>query len=298
MALRVIVFNVEHGACAFIKTPTQQTLLIDCGCTDAFSPPQYLSDYELADAAGHNGHQLTWMTVTHPHDDHIEDIGTVIEKCPPAMIRRQHYSWQDIKAASGGDYENLDIYSEWQEQYNQPAAHPDFGMDILHFSLTPEQAMELDESKYINNSGIVTVATFKGTSFTEKFLFGADVETAGWETLLERPSFKAAVKGVDFFVAPHHGHSSGFSSELFAATGRPIVNIVSVHHGDENVDSRYSQEAFAKGTKLGDETRRMVTTRTDGSVFIDVTDEGKYWLRTQHLPENRRNRAISFFNYL
>jgi hypothetical protein len=49
--MKVTVFNVEHGFCAFIKTPTNHTVLIDCGCTGAFSPALYIDNAELADAA-------------------------------------------------------------------------------------------------------------------------------------------------------------------------------------------------------------------------------------------------------
>ncbi len=68
--------------------------------------------------------------------------------------------------------------------------------------------------------------TVKGTKFQEKFLFGGDMETAGWEALLKQPGFKEAVKDIDFFIVSHHGHLSGFSEALFAAMGRkPILNI-------------------------------------------------------------------------
>lgn len=39
--LRVIIFNVEHRFCAFVKSPAGRTLLIDCGKTAKFSPIQY-----------------------------------------------------------------------------------------------------------------------------------------------------------------------------------------------------------------------------------------------------------------
>jgi len=30
MSMKVMVFDVEHGACAFVKTPTDHAILIDC----------------------------------------------------------------------------------------------------------------------------------------------------------------------------------------------------------------------------------------------------------------------------
>src|SRR5436309_15180797 len=122
------------------------------------------------------------------------------------------------------------------------------------------------------------------------------METSGWDALLKKnPDFKSAVKDIDFFIVSHHGHESGFSEGLYAAMGRkPILNIVSIHHDDERIDGRYSQEAYASGTDINEKPRRMVTTRTDGTITINVTDEGKYWVRTEHLDDNKFAKVAKY----
>jgi len=75
-------------------------------------------------------------------------------------------------------------------------------------------------------------------------------------------------------MTSHHGHTSGFSAELFAAMGRPLVNVVSAKEGDESVDSNYSKEDYASGVEVGGTTRRMLSTRNDGSIRIHVSDRG------------------------
>jgi beta-lactamase superfamily II metal-dependent hydrolase len=182
MGMKVVVFDVEHGASAFIRTPTNYGVLIDCGCTGKFSPALYLAEKELPTIVPWDGHALTKLIVTHPHDDHIGDVETVKEKCPPALLLRQKYDWEDVKTAEA-DYDNLDTYRDWQNTYNTvPVAWPDWGMTIKSFMLSPDEAKAIDETKYINNSSIVTVASFTGTEHQEKFLFGGDMETAGWTT--------------------------------------------------------------------------------------------------------------------
>jgi beta-lactamase superfamily II metal-dependent hydrolase len=301
MGMKVIVFDVEHGASAFIRTPTNYGVLIDCGCTGEFSPALYLAEKELPTVQPWNGRLLTKLIVTHPHDDHIGDVEAVKEKCPPALLLRQKYDWEDVKTAEA-DYDNLDSYSEWQSSYNTtPAVWPEWGMTIESFMLTPEEAKSIDESKYINNSSIVTIATFKGTEYQEKFLFGGDMETAGWEALLKlRPRFKEAVKGVDFNSVSHHGHQSGFSEVLYAAMGSPILNIVSIHNYDEHIDDRYRQEAYAMGTTAldGTTTRRMLTTRRDGTITVNVNNDGKYWLSTQSLVDNKPEKVTNDLSWL
>lgn len=276
---RVIVFDVEHGFCAFVKSPTGETLMIDCGRKKSFSPVVYVIDNELG------GARLTQLIVTHPHDDHIEDIESVTSKLPPRILHRQRYDWEKVKE-SEADYDNLDHYSAWQETYNAPAPAVNWGMDIKVFYLTPAQAQTLNQDNWVNNSGMVIVVTITGTKFREKFVFGADVETDGFGELLKSPAFRQAVAGADFYIASHHGHSSGFSTELYAAMGKPILNLISVTSGDEHVDARYASAEYALGTKVDGEERYSLTTRTDGSIFIDIDDEGRFYVHVHDLDDN------------
>lgn len=279
---RVIVFDVDHGFCAFVKSPTGHTLMIDCGRKESFSPVVYVIDNEL------DGARLTQLIVSHPHDDHIEDIQYVTSKLPPLILLRQVYDWEKVKEGEG-DYENLDHYSVWQTKYNAPAPTVDWGMDIKVFRLTPAEALALNQNNWVNNSGMVVVVTITGTTgnkFTEKFVFGADVETDGWIELLNKEDFRKTVAGADFYIPSHHGHSSGFCPELYDAMGKPYLNLISVTSGDEHVDPRYSAEDYSKGTSVNGEERYALTTRTDGSIFVDVDDEGRFSAYTVTLDDN------------
>jgi beta-lactamase superfamily II metal-dependent hydrolase len=294
--MKVTVFNVEHGACSFITTPNGHAVMIDAGCTQGFSPIHYLVPRDLKTATKWENRALTELIITHPHEDHINDIETIKQASPPALLLRQRYNWEDVKVSEDGEYEKLDIYAAWQNTYNgTPVTLPVYGMDIKWFCLTPDEAKKIDEAKFINNSSMVVVATVTGTKgdkFTEKFLFGGDVETAGWEALLAKNNgFKEAVKNTDFFIPSHHGHKSGFSQALFDAMGKsPILNIVSIHNNDEHIDEHYKLEGYASGTKINGETRRQLTTRCDGTITIHVTDEGKYWVGLENIPDNRESK--------
>jgi competence protein ComEC len=292
---RVILFDVEHGFCAFVKSDTGCTLMIDCGKASNFSAVDYVLASEMSGITQRNGYNLTKLIITHPHDDHIEDISRVISKLPPSILLRQTYNWNGIKAPDAGasEYKNLDTYSEWQTKYSEPVSQePNWGMNVQTFCLTPIEAKAIEEAKYVNNSSYVTVVTFIGSQHQEKFLFGADVEKAGWDALLVRnASFRIAVKDVDFFVVPHHGHASGFSTELFGAMGRrPILNLISVTSRDEHVDSRYSSAEYAIGVDKDGGKRYSFSTRNDGAIFIDVDGQGKFSLSTRRIPPNLVSR--------
>src|ERR1700692_1088131 len=114
---RVIIFDVDHGSCAFMKSPTGCSLMIDCGRTDGFSPVAYISDHELDGTPVFSGYRLTQLLITHPHDDHIEDIESISSELSPYILQRQQYSWDEVKAAES-HYENLDHYSAWRAKYN------------------------------------------------------------------------------------------------------------------------------------------------------------------------------------
>jgi beta-lactamase superfamily II metal-dependent hydrolase len=279
---RLIIFDVDHGFCAFVKSPTGQTLMIDCGRKEPFSPVVYLIENEL------NGARLTQLIVSHPHDDHIDDIEYVTSKLPPLILQRQLYDWEKVKEAEC-DYENLDHYSAWQARYIFPAPAIDWGMDIKVFKLTPTEAQALNQNNWINNSGLVVVVTITGTTgrkFSEKFVFGADVESDGWIELLKNQNFKRAIAAADFYIASHHGHSSGFSTELYDAMGKPFLNLISVTSGDDHIDSRYGSADYARGADVNGEKRYSLTTRTDGSIFIEVNDEGRFSTSTACLEDN------------
>src|SRR5258708_30197879 len=182
---RVIIFDVEHGFCAFVRSSTGRTLMIDCGRKTNLSPVVYVIENELGGAG------LTHLLVTHPHDDHIGDIEAITSKLQPLILQRQRYNWENVKDGDG-DYANLDHYAHWQVKYNAPAPAVDWGdVDIKVFSLTPTAAFALNQNNWVNNSGMVVVLTITRTMVTQKFVFGADVETDGWTELLKDAEFIA-----------------------------------------------------------------------------------------------------------
>jgi hypothetical protein len=81
---------------------------------------------------------------------------------------------------------------------------------------------------------------------------------------------------------PHHGHSSGFCSSWFEKAGpTKIFNIASERRElpkeDDSrvkVDSRYSQEAYCLGNNR--EGRRLVSTKSDGHIYVGIGDDGKW----------------------
>lgn len=190
--MRVILFDVDHGFCSFIRTPNGSTLLIDCGKGANFSPTKYLFSYEPCIP-------LSKLIITHPHDDHIEDFACVTSTLSPKILLAQNFNWNLIKSQSGAEsHDGLDAYvARKNANFNGGfVPDPNYGMRIESFSLEPNHAQRISTSinSAVNNSSIVTIASFVGTKYCPKLLFGGDMEQAGWDHLLKtRPDFEARI---------------------------------------------------------------------------------------------------------
>lgn len=119
-------------------------------------------------------------------------------------------------------------------------------------------------------------------SFT--ILFGGDMECAGWERLLKIRSFVDRLKDVRVYVASHHGRDSGRCDALFDHM-RPEVVIFSDGpkvHATQDTTAWYGRrvtgivDTSKPATVFGPVRRKVLTTRSDGSLRIDVQQSGAY----------------------
>ena len=171
---------------------------------------------------------------------------------------------------------------------------PDWGdgMRLIHYSISAATASKVSgsDSSYVDNTSIVTIIRYRSYTFA---ILG-DNETEGINALLAaHPQLRAEIarrpsgggglaSGMDFLVAPHHGHSSAFSTNWFQITGpTTMFNIVSERSADWGedasrvaVDPRYSAPEFSQAQNR--EGRRMVSTRRDGHVLISI-DQYNQW---------------------
>lgn len=289
--LRVIIFDVDHGFSAFVRTPNGYGLMIDCGAADDFSPVEYLLRNEIPSCRQFRGYQLTKLIVTHPHEDHIRDIGKIIEQLQPALLSNQMYRWEDLKVGTHGSYTTLDEYSNWTRNSFAPSpfwAPPDYGCEILMFRLTPEEAAQLDNNpqKVANNSSLCVFVTFGGMTI----LFPGDLEETGWRALLRSEGFRAQLSRTSILVAAHHGHSAGFCADIFDYMQYPLFAVASVTRQDPNRDTRYSSSKYFRGLQFEGSPRYMFSTRDDGSIFLEVDECGLLTVDTVDLRPPARNQ--------
>jgi len=286
LLLRAIIFNVERGFCAFVRSPQNYALLIDCGSSNDFSPIKYIVDNEIQFVKEIEGYKLAHFICTHPHEDHISDVERLSKLLKPKTITGWKFDdWNDVKDPNVTDknaYANLDTYGKIRDSYTSPPTPIDWGMEIKTDGLSVSDAKKINEDSrsFINNSSIVTMLLYNNW----KFFFSGDLMNDGWEELLKRDDFNNSLKGTGFFIVSHHGLESGYNSKIYDVMGKPWINIVSEKSG-QKVYSAYSDDEHSKGIDFDGETRRMLSTKK-GSIFIEVSDEGKANIYTKILENN------------
>ncbi len=298
MSLSLLVFDVGRGLCVAIRTPNNHLVVIDCGCSEHSWPIQTLSQYSNF-WTGREGHALTQLIITHPHTDHIADITRVTALMPPSIIvRRQDINWKRLTAgkppsAALAHYAQHYLAPNYSEPV-PPSTAPFWGdgMTLYTYCLhePTASAVSKTDNAYINNTSLVIVLKYRGYTV----VVHGDIESEGLNALLLQEAglralvagniglFGQQVSGVDFLIAPHHGHPSGFSGTWFLFTGPTRVsNIVSERRlrvGEDpkqaEIDSRYSDAKYSLGANA--QNRRMVSTKGGQAVAVSIHDDGKW----------------------
>lgn len=276
--MKLIVFAVEQGLCAYVRTPNDHGILIDCGSGSSgeiTSPAAWLAEHE-APSLKRQGDAVVSLVVTHPHENHLKDIDAVTRLLSPVALGcDEDFDWPALTDS------NVRAYHSWlssQKSSDEPA---DFGATVRCFSLSREQAEALGgtSDQVINNRSVVTVISYTSAEdYSWKIVIAGDNLADGWEALLANPEFCAEIKGADFFVTSCHGQESGFSAELFKIMGKPLANISCSRKGGERVDARYKKSA--QGVKFPDGSRTHFITPEDGNLTVEMRDDGRFdvWL--------------------
>ncbi|MBX9680700.1 MAG: hypothetical protein K2X38_18245, partial [Gemmataceae bacterium] len=236
--LEVMIWDVDHGSAAYINTPTGKHIAIDLGVGDMSSGQEFSPLRHLR----WNRHvqQIDWLIVTHPHRDHIDDIGNVGLVSPRMLSANRGIAWEHIEGGNQeGDEDVINQYAALLNNYNQTtpsSASPFTGND---WGCTIQQFTPTYSGPNLNNYSLVTIFSYAGS----KIVIPGDNEAASWKSLLSNPYFVQAIKGTDIFVASHHGRESGFYGELFDHFKPKLVIVSDTNHGSTSVTGNYTYHA-------------------------------------------------------
>ena len=265
----ITIFDVAHGFCAFLVSDDGNTMLFDCGHNSLknFRPSEYLP------RIGCN--RIDRFFVSNYDEDHISDLANLRQQLPIGVLHRNKSISYDelarIKAQGGplgiGMVALLGMISEYTS-------------GVAGYNEFPNVEIETFCSDYpaftdTNNLSLVSFIHYQGIDI----VFPGDLEIAGWQALLQIPSFIQHLQRVNIFVASHHGRANGLCTKVFDFCKPDIIIISdeSIKYQTQQVD--YSR--FAIGLPWqGGTTRHTLTTRNDGMITIRQPLGYKYFITT------------------
>jgi beta-lactamase superfamily II metal-dependent hydrolase len=263
--MRVLIHNVDHGQCAVITMPNGERMMIDCGVLregDSYWWP----------SVHYSGQRFAELALTNLDEDHAEDFESVQRYAPPDWILSNPTVWhqQLLALKPEGLGKGIQSVDRWMISPKNPAPRPiDFGGVARRWycnTYTPG-----DKTNDLSVVIILQYGPFK-------ILFSGDMERAGWRRLLLRPDFVSDLKTVNVFVASHHGRENGCLGELFTGWG-PHVFIISdgaIEFDSQETTDWYRTRAWGIPVVATQERRYVYTTRSDGTLQIDVGPDGRY----------------------
>lgn len=288
--MKIIVFDVGNAFCSLIKSPNGYGLMIDCGChNDKDNPVDVIRNnvewLELKPFVASTGtsYPLGLLHITHPDDDHVRNAARIERELKPYLLRK--IKWEEFP--DGKDINN-DYKQSIDNQYR--GSNPEtieWGFDENKIFQIPIDTVKTDEElskKVRNNSSILRYISHNGV----RILFTGDLETAGWQWLIDnnRDFVNTVKSGIDIFIAPHHGHNSGFPKCLFDLIGnvKMIIHSKGSEANIEGTDVAAQYSNYADGANyynLKDKkvyNGKVLTTRSNGNIYINfLPDSFRVW---------------------
>lgn len=276
MTTEIYLFNVDRGQCLAIRGDSGKWYIFDLGCCDAFSPLDWITEKYGPDIS------IEELTLSHYHGDHLGDIAKISNLEVSNLNHVEHDAMYITDCYSSNSQESHHLLRNairYAYNFNHSSLYDDDKeIEIIHKALPMSEVQEIGGSynNRVNNSSIVSRINLSCLSI----LVCGDMEKSGWSHIFNkswyaRSKWKSIVKNIDILIAPHHGHSSGYSVDLMR-TANPSVVLASVASKNPHVEGRYSDHQFVKGWDIGGETKKLLTTRNDGHIKIIHRDG---WLK-------------------
>ena len=293
-SFELIIWNVEHGSAALVRTPNERTIALDAGNSGNFSPAVYLASQYRIKAIDH-------LIISHPDKDHISDLPNIYQYIKPKMLSRNKTIPKDAIYPSGTTnlQEPLLTYKRMDEEYNTPLS----GLNTLEpisnwgevfvktFYCSPSHFQDgRFENK--NNLSLLTYIRYGDL----EIVFPGDLEPLGWEQLINHTQVSDFVgrASVRILVAPHHGRESGIKFKVdgknyvynkFLDLMKPGLVIISDKWGNETTDPE-SYRPYSSGLMVNSKSeiypssKKIISTKTNDYVYISSLGQNP----TIHIP--------------
>lgn len=244
--LAVHYIDVGQADSILVNLPGTLTMLIDAGNnTDEDKVISYLKSQGIE--------RIDILIGTHPHEDHIGALDSVIKsfdigKIYMPKISHTSKTFKDVLLAV--------------QEKDYKVSSPVTGENIFEQDSLKLQFLAPLSTKYeeLNNYSIVTKLTYGDTSF----LFTGDAEDVSEKEMLK--AFRGELKA-DVLKVGHHGSASSTTTEFLKAVS-PAYALISVE--DQNSYGHPHKEVIEKLDKSG-----VKTFRTDKQGTVVMMSDGK-----------------------
>lgn len=257
------IMDVGQGSSCYLIAKNSNLMLFDCGHKNK---PENRPSSQLV-SLGHNSVEL--LVITNYDEDHISDLVNLRAKLDIKQLLRNKSitpeQLRNLKLKKSGEISQamnslLNMMSNYTGGPLSPA--PTFpNVTRTHF----KNSHPFGNGQDTNNISIVTILDVHN----ETFLIPGDIENEGWEKLLfTEPNLRIRLKDVSVFIASHHGRINGYHEDIFTKYNcRPNVFVFSddsKQYATQESAELYKQ--WASGIQYNGQTRKILTTRNDGTL--------------------------------
>ncbi len=266
MKLEVAILDVSQGDFVYAVTPIGENLVIDVG-TGEVVPSLFLK----------NVSEISELQISHPHVNHFYDLISISKKNIKTFRCPSLAEFDDkVIGRKEDDHVKIAALREIKEKIRTDNDTIKARRGFSHTVYFPDNI----DYKDPNTASAVTLLVYQGV----KLLFGGDLPASGWENLLKKPDFVSAVSGTKVFKVPAHGRGEGCCQALFDLKEfKPLLCIISDKSLKKDEKSVIAMDWYSKRTSgcriVGyNEPRRLLSTRSDGSIFIRINEKGTCWI--------------------
>ncbi|MBI4812567.1 MBL fold metallo-hydrolase [Candidatus Falkowbacteria bacterium] len=242
--LRTYFLDVGQGDAVLVRAPDGQNILIDGGPDDSVIR-------ELGKVLPWWDRQIDLMVLTHPHDDHVGGLASVLKRY---RVKKILYTGVSHTGPAYSDWLDLVRRKNISAIIIDRPQIVDLKGDCRLQILWPTENLAGRAADNLNNTSIVIKLIYGQT----KFLLMGDAETDVEKKLLESGIDLKA----DILKIGHHG-SDNASSEEFLQAVLPRTAVIEV--GKDNDFGHPSLRILKKLERIGAQVFR---TDTDGTVTL------------------------------
>ena len=255
--------------------------MIDCGDTDGWSPAGFIR------GTLRRSH-LDYLFITNADQDHMSGLQGLWDAGVDVTVMHHNptfgpVAFEAVKRQSGPLTRDAQRYLQNLSTFTAPVQYP-FNSSMGGISA----AMFWNPSPYFTNTNDLSLVVFiKFGSFG--ILFPGDLEGPGWKNHLLELGFRAMLTDVDVLVASHHGRDNGYCKEVFefCHPRAVVMSDKSIVHNTQKMTQTYHNEVSKHHpngvvVRSTGRNRHVLTTRRDGWIQFEVTDQGQFTIDTEY----------------